>query len=245
MRKVKGALTYPVVVFTLMIGVIFIMMTKVVPKLSSLFTQAGSELPALTRGLMASSSFMSNNWLLILLTTFVIVASFTMWKKTKLGRYNWDKAKLRIPIFGNLMRQYILARFSRLFSSLLGSGVPLVNGMQIIARAIGNEVYKERILLSVEDLKQGIPLAENLTGSSHFPEMMVHMIEVGEKTASLEQVTDKLADFYEEQIDVSVKSLTKAFEPIMLITIGGVVGLLVAAIMLPIIQLTEIGAGGM
>lgn len=242
-RKIKGAMTYPIVIMTILIGVIFLMMLKVIPKITDLFSQAGSELPALTRGMIGMSDFMNNHFVLIMLGIVGIVAGFILWKKTPTGHYGWDGIKMKIPVFGRLIKQGILARFSRLFSNLMTSGVPLVQALTILSEAIGNEVYKERILLAVEDIKQGIPLAENLMNSPLFPDMLVNMVEVGEKTAALEQVMDKLADFYEDEVDVAVKSLTKAFEPIILVIIGGTVGLLVAAIMLPIIQLTNVSVG--
>jgi type IV pilus assembly protein PilC len=242
-RKVKGALTYPVVIFTLMTAVIFLMMVKVIPKMTDLFSQSGAELPGLTRGLIAMSNFLTNNTILILLGILFTIGGFIFWKKTPRGRYDWDKIKLKLPIFGKIIKKSILARFCRLFGNLLGSGVSLVESLKILSKAVGNEVYKERILLAVEDIEQGIPLAENLTGSPLFPAMVINMVEVGEKTASLEQILEKLADFFEDEVDVAVKSLSKAFEPIILVVVGVVVGLLVAAIMLPIIQLSEIGVG--
>lgn len=238
--KIKGALVYPLVIMILLISVIFLMMIMVVPQMTKLFTQTGAELPLPTRILIGISDFSVNYWPVILVSLAALIFGVGFWKKTRSGKYIWDYMKLKMPVFGSIMQKGALSKFARGFSNLMGSGVPIIKSIEIVAHSIGNEVYKKRLLLTAEDMKRGIPMAENLSESSLFPKILVNMIEVGEQTAQLETVVLKVAEFYDEEIDNVVASLTKIMEPLILVIIGVTVGGLVAAIMLPIIQLTNI-----
>lgn len=238
--KIKGALVYPLVIMILLISVIFLMMIMVVPQMTKLFTQTGAELPLPTQILIGLSDFSVNFWPFILGGLAALIFGVGVWKKTRSGKYIWDYMKLKMPVFGSIMQKGALSKFARGFSNLMGSGVPIIKSIEIVAHSIGNEVYKKRLLLTAEDMKRGIPMAENLSESSLFPKILVNMIEVGEQTAQLETVVLKVAEFYDEEIDNVVASLTKIMEPLILVIIGVTVGGLVAAIMLPIIQLTNI-----
>ncbi len=239
-RKVKGALVYPVVILTLLVAVIFVMMIAVVPQLTKLFTQTGQELPLPTRVLITVSDFSVSYWPVVLISFLGIVFGILFWKKTRSGRYIWDYMLLNLPIFGPVIQKAALSKFARSFSNLMSSGVPIIKSIEIVANAIGNEVYKKRLYLTAEDMRRGIPMAENLAESKLFPNMVVNMIEVGEQTAQLETVTLKVAEFFDEEVDEVVKSLTKIMEPLIIVIIGVTVGGVVAAIMLPIIQLTNL-----
>ena len=150
---------------------------------------------------------------------------------------------LKVPIFGQLIEKAALSKFSRSLSGLMSSGVPIIKCIEITANAIGNEVYKRRLLLTAEDMRRGISMAENMADSKLFPTMLVNMIEVGEQTAQLESVTLKVAEFYDEEVNNVVSALTKVMEPLIIVIIGATVGGVVAAIMLPIIQLTNVAGG--
>ncbi|MCC7197728.1 type II secretion system F family protein [Candidatus Peregrinibacteria bacterium] len=241
--KIKGALVYPVVIMVLLISVIFLMMIMVIPQMTKLFTQTGAELPLPTRILIGISEFSVNYWPFVIGGLAASIFGIGVWKKTRSGKYIWDYMKLKMPVFGSIMQKGALSKFARGFSNLMGSGVPIIKSIEIVAHSIGNEVYKKRLLLTAEDMKRGIPMAENLSESSLFPKILVNMIEVGEQTAQLETVVLKVAEFYDEEIDNVVASLTKIMEPLILVIIGVTVGGLVAAIMLPIIQLTNIAGG--
>ncbi len=241
--KVKGALVYPVVIFVLLIVVMFLMMILVIPQITKLFTQAEVALPLPTRILIAVSDFCVHSWPLLLIFLTGSIVGFHFFRKTRGGRHALDLMKLKLPIFGSLIKKNALSKFARSFSNLMGSGVPIITSIEIVAHAIGNEVYKRRLILTAEDMRRGIPIAENLAESSLFPTMLVNMVEIGEQTAQLENVMQKVADFYDEEIDTAVRSLTKIMEPLILVIIGLVVGGLVAAIMLPIIQLTNVAGG--
>lgn len=238
--KVKGALVYPVMIVAIMFAVIFLMMLLVVPQISTLFKDSGKQLPMATQVLIEMSDFTVKFWWLIILVVVGFVMGVMAWKKTKSGRYYWDLFLLNLPIFGDLVKKSVLSKFAYSFGNLLSSGVPIIKALEIVAVAVGNEVYRKRFLLTAEDMKSGIPMAENLSNSKLFPTMLVNMIEVGEQTAQLENVTQKVAEFYNEEVNNTVNALTKVMEPLVIVIVGITVGGLVAAIMLPIIQLTDI-----
>lgn len=240
--KVKGAMIYPVVIFTLLFVAITMMMIMVVPQLSGLFSKTGAELPLPTKVLIFVSDVATNYWMFVLAGAAVFAVAFSFWKKTRNGRYAIDFIKLNIPIFGTVFQKTALSKFARGFANMMGSGVQITKSIEIVSHSIGNDVYKRRLILTSEDMKRGIPMAENMSQSKLFPKMLVNMIEIGEQTAQLENVMLKIADFYDEEVDNTVQSLTKIMEPLILITIGVSVGGLVAAIMLPIMQLTDLAS---
>jgi len=238
-RKVKGALIYPTLIVIVMIIVVSAMMIFVVPQISQLFAQSGQELPLITRIVVGASNFMINKWPIIFGVILGLILAVSGVKRTQQGKYTTDLILLNIPLFGKLVQQSILARFCRSLANLLTSGVPIVQGLAINAKGIGNEVYKNKIMLASEDIARGIPLGESLRDSPEFPDMMVQMIGVGEQTAQLDTIALKIAEYYEDEVDTSVAALSKAMEPAILIVVGGVVGAIVAAIMMPIMSITE------
>lgn len=238
--KVKGALIYPTVILSLLVVAIFLMMILVVPQITKLFTQTGNELPLPTRVLIWTSETSVQYWPVLLGLVALLAIGFGWYRTTRSGRYVLDWLKLHAPIFGDLFRKAALSKFARGFANLMSSGVPIIKSIEIVSHSIGNEVYKRRLVLTSEDMKRGIPMAENLSNSKLFPKMLVNMVEVGEQTAQLENVMEKVADFYDEEIDTMVNSLSKIMEPLILVVIGVTVGGLVAAIMLPIMQLTDL-----
>lgn len=241
--KVKGAMTYPVVVLVILFLVLALMMVFVIPNIQNLFEQTGAELPAITRFVIGLSTFMRTHYILIILGIAGVVTSISVWKKTKSGKLYWDTFMLNIPIIGNLLRKATLAQFSRSLGNLLGAGVSITQSLSIISNAMKNEIYKRKLKLAGDDIRGGIPLAETLRNSKDFPIMLVNMIEVGEQTAQLEDVSKKIAEFYDEQVDIAVKGLTKVIEPIIMVFVGVAVGGLVAAIMLPILTLSTVIGG--
>ena len=239
-HNIKSAMMYPVVIVLLLVSVMIVMMVFVIPKLTELFDRTAENLPLVTRIVVGTSNVMREYGLLMLAGLLVLALVVKYGRKTESGMYLWDKLKLNIPVFGKLFKMTYLGRFSRSLSNLMGSGVPIVKTLEITATSIGNEVYKKKLSLTIEDIKQGIPLAENLTDPKLFPSMIVNMIEVGEKTAQLDDIMMKVADYYENEVSVSVKGLSKIIEPLLLIIIGLSVGLVVAAIMMPIMQLSNL-----
>lgn len=239
-RKVKGAMIYPAFIISAMILVVIGMMVMVVPKIAEIFTQSDQELPLITRIVIGSSNFISNNLFLLFGAVIALVFITIGLRRTREGKQAIDWLLLHLPAFGPLLQKSILARFSRSLGNLLTSGVPIIQSLLINARGLGNEQYRKRVELASEDVARGIPLGESLRDSPEFPPMMVQMIAVGEQTAQLDTIAIKIAEYYEDEVDTAVASISKIIEPFILIFVGVVVGGIVAAIMMPIIQLTQI-----
>jgi len=161
------------------------------------------------------------------------------WKKTDTGKYNYDNILIGIPVFGTIIQKVILSKFSRVFSGLIGSGVSVVESLKIVADAVGNEVYRQRILLLAENVKQGMKIWESLDGDKLFPDIMIQMIQVGEQTAKLDVTVVKVADFYDEQVDNTIGSINKLLEPFIIVFLAIVVGFIAIAIMQPIMNLAD------
>lgn len=240
--KIKGAMIYPIAIICILIAAVIVMLVVVVPKISGIFEESGTELPTSTKVLMTLSEVAQKHYIEALSVIGVIVAALWLFKQTKQGKYYIHQTLLRLPVFGDLMKKVAISRFTRNLASLMKSGIAIVKALEINANAIGNEVYKKRILMAAEDVAQGIPLGENLNDSKFlFPDMVVSMITVGEQTAKVSEVSEKIADFYEEQVDDMVKGLSKLLEPFILVVMGLAVGGLVAAVMQPIMNLTDVG----
>lgn len=250
-KKIKGAMIYPVVILIILAAAMYAVMTIVMPKIKEVFESLGSELPAMTTFLINASDFMVGNTagipngLLIPVGLAGLIILFLWWKKTKLGKILWTKLVMRLPVFGMLVKKTALARFCRSLSTLTNSGVSILKALSITAGSVGNPVYEKRIRLIAEDVKRGITMGENMQDDTeHFPSMVVGMINVAEQTAQVDQITGKLAEFYEEELDDMVKNLSRLMEPLIIVVLGGTVGFLVIAVMLPILQSSDLAFGG-
>ncbi|MCK9272868.1 type II secretion system F family protein [Candidatus Gracilibacteria bacterium] len=242
-KKFKGALIYPAAIIIVMFSVIYILMTLVVPKIVEIFGDK-SKLPPITLFLIAVSDFFVNYgiYLIIGIIGFIIFISF--WKKTPYGKYKFDKFILKIPIFGMINQKIILSKFARVLSNLLSSGISIVESLRIVSDIVGNEVYKQRILLLREDVKRGIKIGESLEDDSLFPDMLVQMIKVGEETAKLDTIIIKIADFYDDEVDQVINNIQKLLEPIIIVIMAVVVGFIAVGIMQPIMSLADIVSEG-
>ncbi len=236
--KIKGAMIYPLMILMVVFWVVFVMMTMVVPKLLDIFPNKES-LPPATRILISISDIFTNYWFFIILWFVWLVAAINIWRKVPSGKYSYDKFILRIPIFWGLSRKLILSKFCRVFSWLLSSWVSIVEALKIVSEAAWNEVYRQRILLLMEDVKQGMKIWESLDTDDLFPDMMVQMIQVWEQTAKLDQTISKVADFYDEQVDNTVAILNKLLEPFIIVFLAVVVWFIAIAIMQPIMGLAD------
>jgi type IV pilus assembly protein PilC len=163
--------------------------------------------------------------------------AFIIWKRTKSGKYQWDVIVLKTPIFGPLLRKVILSRFSRVFSNLLGSGVSVIEAIRIVSSAVGNEVYHQRLLLLRNDVKNGMKMAESLEDDPLFPDLLVSMLRVGEETAQVSDTIIKIADFYDEEVDIAIGSIQKMIEPMILAVMAVVIGFIAVGIFQPIMNL--------
>lgn len=249
--KIRGAMMYPIFVLFVMLAVAIVVMIFVIPKLSDLFASANVELPILTKILIGTSNAMIAytlgipNWVLGIVLIILAIAGIQFFRSTYNGKYLWDRMLLMIPVFGGLVQKVALAQFCRGLSTLTSSGISIVRALQIVSGSIGNEVYRRRILLVADDVKKGITIGDNLRGEKKlFPTMVVSMISVAEKTARIHEITEKIADFYESEVDTMSENLSKLMEPFIILIIGGGVAMLVAAVMLPIMQIADVASQG-
>ncbi len=236
--KIKSAMIYPLFILVVVIGVISVMMIKVVPNLLNIFEDK-SALPETTLLLINISDAFRDYWFWFILIAFIIFVLVSVWKKTPDGKYLFDKILLYLPVFWEINKKLILSKFSRVFAWLVWSGVSVVESLNITAAAVWNEVYKQRILLVWEDISVWIRMWESLDWDKLFPEMMIQMIQVGEQTAKLDQTILKVADFYDEEVDNTIKVLNKLLEPFIIVTLAVVVWFIALAIMQPIMWLAD------
>lgn len=241
-RKIKGAMIYPAVVVFVAVIVVAILMVYVVPILGKMFSELGGTLPLPTRMVLGMSNFASSWWGggLILLGAISFFTTIWVVYRSEKGKRFIDGVTLRLPVFGILLRKYTVARFSRTLGTLVSSGVPILDGLQITARTAGNKVIEEAVMETRARVSEGKTLAEPLEQSKVFPPMVTQMIAVGEATGALENMLGKIADFYEEEVDTAVNNLTSLLEPILILFLGGVVGFIVVAMYMPIFKMGEL-----
>lgn len=241
-RKIRGAMIYPAVLIIGMIAVIIVLMVKVIPTLLEFFGDPET-LPESTKMILGMSNFFQAYWPVLVIGVVTIYVIYTAWKKTPNGKYLNDKMILKAPIAGPIVQKVILSRFSRVFSNLIGSGVAIVEAIRIVASAVGNEVYRQRILLLRQDIKAGKKMAESLEDDPMFPELLVAMLRVGEETAQIGNTVIKIADFYDEEVDIAIGSIQKLIEPFILVMMGAVIGFIAIGVMQPMMGLAgAIGA---
>ena len=236
--KLKSALIYPAMILLVVIGVVFIMMTVVVPRLLTIFSDTSS-LPASTNILIFLSNIFVNYWYIVIILSFFVYILITYWKETPSWKYNFDKFLLRVPVLWWVVQKVVLSKFSRIFSWLMLSWVSVVESLKIVSDAVGNEVYRQRILLLLEDVRQWMKIWESLEGDVLFPDIMVQMIQVGEQSAKLDTTIIKVADFYDEQVDNMATTMNKLLEPFIIVFLAVVVWFIALAIMQPIMNLAD------
>lgn len=238
-REVKAAMTYPVISLVMVLGITIFLMVGIVPKFNEIFETLGVPLNLLTRTMLGISLFMKENIFLGFLGMIGLGVLGYLYTKTKVGRNQIDWFKLHVPVFGTLFRKVALSRFSRTFSTLLKSGVPMLGALDIVAGTAGNAVISKVVLGAKERVRQGENLAGPLSESSVFPPMVTKMVSIGEKSGALESLLEKVSEFYDQQVSAAVKSLTSMIEPIMIGIMGALVGTIVLSVFLPIIQIQK------
>lgn len=239
-RKIRSAMAYPSFIFVVIIGVIVIMTMYVMPQMEGLYASFGAKLPLLTRIALGISHGVTRYGIFILLILGAIVALLNRYIQTENGRLNWDKLKLSTPIIGLFLQKVYLARFARTLSGLVGSGVSILDSLSIVAKAIGNKVYENLILEAAKKVKGGIPLSTPLKSNKEFPPIVSQMVRVGEQTGEIDNMLTNLADYYEEEVDNFVKSMTSIIEPVVIVIMAVIVGFLLVAIMLPIYSIGKV-----
>jgi type IV pilus assembly protein PilC len=240
-RKVKGALVYPASVVCVAIIVIAIMMIFVIPAFSKMFSGFGAELPLLTQIIVNISSFMRNNILYIIAALFLTIYVLKKtYRNSDKAHHFFDNMFLKMPIFGILLRKVAVAKFTRTLGTMISSGVPILTSLEIVARTAGNVVIEKAILATRESISQGKTIAEPLMDSGIFPPMVVQMIAVGETTGALDQMLNKIADFYDDEVDTAVSAITSLIEPLLMVFLGGILGTMIVGMYLPIFKLGEV-----
>lgn len=238
--KIRSAMIYPSVIGVVTIIAFFVLMTVIVPKIGHILSTLGSKLPIYTRILLKVSAIMKSPYFLlaVVIGVPILIYVFRRWKKTPDGRYKWHSLLLRMPIIKTIIVKVAIARFARIFASLMAAGVSIVDAINTTAGAMGNAVIEKELLNSNKAIKEGSQLSKELAKTPHFPKMVTQMLAIGEETGQTDTVIIKVAEFYEQEVDAVVASISSIIEPVMIIVLGGIVGLVAISVFGPITQLS-------
>jgi type IV pilus assembly protein PilC len=234
-RQIRSAMIYPILVITFAVGVMMALVAFLVPVFEGVFKQFGGKLPAITQVSVTMSHAVVGYWWLMFGCFGAAVIAFLKWKKSSWGRPQWDRFRLRVPMkIGSIVQQISVARWSRTLASLTSAGVPLLQALEITGKTGGNVVVEEAMDNVIASVKRGGTISAPLAQAPIFPVMVTHMVGVGEETGALDTMLEKVAEFYEDQVEASVKALTSILEPIMIIVIGSIVGFIVISMYMPL-----------
>ncbi len=243
-RKVKSALMYPTVVCVVATGATIFMLVFIIPTFARMFQDFGGGLPLPTKIVMALGTFLRTKWYLLVGGTTAAIILFKRFKATETGQMKIDQLMLKIPVLGTVIRKSAVARFTRTLGTLVSSGVPILNGLEITAKTAGNKVVEKAVNATKESISQGNTIADPLKASGVFPPMVTQMISVGEQTGALDEMLDKIANFYDDEVDTAVEALTSVIEPVMIVVMGVIVGGMLISMYLPMFKLINVVAGG-
>jgi type IV pilus assembly protein PilC len=237
-RRVKGAMIYPTLVVCFAFLVLTAMMLFLVPVFEKMYKQLGGHLPTLTQGIITVSDLLRSSWYLIFPAIGFAIFGFFRLKRTEFGRRRWDRFKLRIPMkIGDIVLKVTMARFSRTLSTLVAAGVDIIKALEITSTTAGNWVVEDALATVRQRVHAGVPIAQPLVEHPVFPPMVSQMVKIGEETGELDAMLGKIADFYEEEVDASISALTSIIEPIMMIGVGIIVGIVILSMYLPMFKL--------
>jgi type IV pilus assembly protein PilC len=240
-RRVKGAMIYPTVVFTFATLVLIAMLMFIVPIFTKIFTELNGKLPMLTRVVVAASNLLRDRWYIIFPILIAMVWGGLRYKKTESGRQAWDRFRLRIPLrIGEVVLKITMARLLRTLASLVAAGVDIIKALEIAGSTAGNWLVEQALTEVRTKVQEGVPIAEPLTANPLFPPMVSQMVKIGEETGELEKMLSKIADFYEDEVDSAIQSLTSIIEPIMMIGVGMMVGVIIVAMYLPMFKMMQL-----
>jgi type IV pilus assembly protein PilC len=240
-RTVKSAMAYPIMIASFAILVMIGMLLFIIPIFAKMYADLGGQLPMLTRVMMGLSNAMKSYWFILIPGIVGIVWGIRRWKKTDKGQRAWDRLKLRLPMkLGTVVQKIAVSRFSRTMATLVSSGVPILQAIEITGKTSGNTVIEDAMLDVKESVRSGESIAKPLSRVTVFPPMVTHMISIGEETGALDAMLNKVADFYEDEVDSTIKSLTSILEPIMMIFVGGLVGIIVISMYLPMFSMMNL-----
>ncbi|MDD4815694.1 MAG: type II secretion system F family protein [Clostridia bacterium] len=237
--KVKSAMVYPITLMIMMVGILAIMLVFVVPTFRNSLSQLNIEMPPLTQAIFVASDFFIENWKMIFLIMVGIWLVFKMYKKTKRGRYFTDMLKIKMPLFKKYQIASVTSKFSRGFGLLLASGMNMVECMEVIKKVLGNKFVEKKFEKAIEDVKKGVKLTTALEKMEIFPVMLIQMVSIGEKTASLEDVLIRSCDYFDEQLQITLNSLTSLLQPALMLVMGVLIGIIFVAVYSPLISIME------
>jgi type IV pilus assembly protein PilC len=237
-EKVKSATTYPSFIGVAAIVVVIVLMMTVIPGFASMFAESGMELPMITQIMMTISEVMQNYFYIVFPAIGVVLFLIARWAKTTKGRHRIQRISLRLPKFGPIFKNSAIGRFCRSLSILVASGVPMIQALEIVARVVDNVEYSSAILHARRGVSEGMTLSQGLGGSQHFTPLVLHMLKVGEEAGALDEMLSKVADFYEDEVKYTVDRLSSIIEPLMIFALAIIVGIILAAVMLPMFDMT-------
>ncbi len=241
-KKIHGAMAYPIVILTVTVVAFFGIMIFIIPKLGKIIKELGGEdaqLPVYTQAMLSISDFLQKYAIPIIVLTAITVFLVRRYIRTPRGRYQFDALLLRLPIINSVIIKVAIARFARTFASLMSSGVSVLDALDVTGGAIGNKVIEKELQEAAKEVKNGKPLSEPLSKSKHFPDIVAQMLSVGEESGQIDTILVKVADFYEEEVSTTIDSLASIIEPLMIIILGAVVGVIAASVMGPIANLSK------
>ena len=238
-QKIKSAITYPIILGVVAVAVLCAMIFFVLPQFATVFEQMGVDLPWLTVAVLGISEITLQYWYLVLLALVLAIYGLVVYLRTEKGAYNFDLIRLKLPLFGSIYRRTLVARFSRTLSTLMNSGVELLNSLELVEGVLNNRLYSGALKRAREVIRQGQPMAPSLMASGLFPAMLVEMVQVGEDTGSLDIMLSKNADMYETEVGYELDRLASIIEPVLIVVVGVMVAIMVAAVILPMFQTYE------
>ncbi|HKC19845.1 MAG TPA: type II secretion system F family protein [Candidatus Dormibacteraeota bacterium] len=240
-RRVKGAMVYPTVVFTFATLVLVAMLMFIVPIFAKIFTTLGGQLPLLTRIVVHASNILRNQWYIVFPLLIALIWGGLRYKRTEPGRQAWDRFRLRFPLrIGDTALKVTMARLLRTLATLVAAGVDIIKALEIAGSTAGNWVVEQSLIEVRTKVQEGIPIAQPLTDDPLFPPMVSQMVRIGEETGELEKMLSKIADFYEDEVDATIQSLTSIIEPLMMIGVGFMVGIIIIAMYLPMFRMMQL-----
>lgn len=239
-NRVIGAMAYPAFMGVAGMGITIFLFAFAVPKIVEVFAGSNMALPTLTKIMIAISGFMSAHWLTVVVTLVGSFSVFQWYKSTTAGRAKWDAFSLKIPLYGRLRRMIAVSRFARTLSTLIGSGVQVLDAIDIVKDVVDNTVIRQALVESRASISEGKTIAGPLKASGQFPPILTHMIAVGEKTGEMEQMLNVVADSYDTQVDTAISSMTRLLEPLMILVMGGIIALVALSIFMPMLQLNNL-----
>ena len=238
-QRVKSAMKYPITVLVVCVTITMFLLVKVIPTFSEMFKSMGKDLPALTETVVGISNAAVENFPLIMGCLIGFSIAFMLMLRTEKGRYGFDVFLLKMPVIGGLVKKAAVAKFTRTLGTLISSGVPILDALEIVAKTAGNKVIEKAVMYTREKISEGKSIASPLMESAVFPKMVVQMIAVGESTGAMDIMLGKIADFYDDEVDASVDAMTSLIEPIIMVVLGGIIGVVLLSMYLPIFSMAD------